>query len=107
MELKDEIRLYEQAVLNALKTIYDPEVPVNIYDLGLIYEIIVNENFTVKIIMTLTAPNCPVAESLPQEVKERISAIGGIKSAEVEIVFEPLWDKEMMSEEAKLDLGFL
>ncbi len=107
MELKDELRLYEQAVVNVLKTIYDPEIPVNIYDLGLIYEIIVNENFTVKVIMTLTAPNCPVAESLPQEVKERISAIVGIKSAEVEIVFEPPWDKEMMSDEAKLDLGFL
>jgi len=107
MELKDEIRLYEQAVLNVLKTIYDPEVPVNIYDLGLIYEVIVNENFTVKIIMTLTAPNCPVAESLPEDVKERVSGISGIKSVDVEIVFEPPWDKDMMSEEAKLDLGFL
>jgi FeS assembly SUF system protein len=107
MELKDEIRIYEQAVLNVLKTIYDPEVPVNIFDLGLIYEVIVNENFTVKIIMTLTAPNCPVAESLPEEVKDRVSAISGIKSVDVEIVFEPPWEKDMMSEEAKLDLGFL
>jgi FeS assembly SUF system protein len=107
MELKDEIRIYEQAVLNVLKTIYDPEVPVNIFDLGLIYEVIVNQDFTVKIIMTLTAPNCPVAESLPVDVKERVSAISGIKSVEVEIVFEPPWDKDMMSEEAKLDLGFL
>ncbi|MFZ4400105.1 MAG: SUF system Fe-S cluster assembly protein [Bacteroidales bacterium] len=107
MELKDEIRIYEQAVLNVLKTIYDPEVPVNIYDLGLIYEVIVSDNFTVKIIMTLTAPNCPVAESLPEDVKERVSAISGIKSVDVEIVFEPPWDKDMMSEEAKLDLGFL
>ncbi|MFZ4740223.1 MAG: iron-sulfur cluster assembly protein [Bacteroidales bacterium] len=107
MELKDEIRIYEQAVLNVLKTIYDPEVPVNIFDLGLIYEVIVNQDFTVKIIMTLTAPNCPVAESLPIDVKERVSAISGIKSVEVEIVFEPPWDKDMMSEEAKLDLGFL
>ncbi|NVN93866.1 MAG: DUF59 domain-containing protein [Bacteroidetes bacterium] len=107
MELKDEIRIYEQAVLNVLKTIYDPEVPVNIFDLGLIYEVIVNQDFTVKIIMTLTAPNCPVAESLPVDVKERVSAISGIKSVDVEIVFEPPWDKDMMSEEAKLDLGFL
>jgi len=107
MDLKDEIRIYEQAVLNVLKTIYDPEVPVNIFDLGLIYEVIVNQDFTVKIIMTLTAPNCPVAESLPVDVKERVSAISGIKSVEVEIVFEPPWDKDMMSEEAKLDLGFL
>ena len=88
-------------------TIYDPEVPVNIYDLGLIYEIIVNEDLSVKIMMTLTAPNCPVAESLPVEVEEKINAIEGIKSAVVEIVFEPPWDKDMMSEEAKLDLGFL
>ena len=107
MDLKDEIRIYEQAVLNVLKTIYDPEVPVNIFDLGLIYEVIVNQDFTVKIIMTLTAPNCPVAESLPVDVKERVSAISGIKSVAVEIVFEPPWDKDMMSEEAKLDLGFL
>ncbi|MEI6696184.1 MAG: SUF system Fe-S cluster assembly protein [Bacteroidota bacterium] len=107
MERKEEIRIYEDAVLNVLKTIYDPEVPVNIYDLGLIYEIIVNEDLSVKIMMTLTAPNCPVAESLPVEVEEKINAIEGIKSAVVEIVFEPPWDKDMMSEEAKLDLGFL
>ena len=107
MERKEEIRIYEDAVLNVLKTIYDPEVPVNIYDLGLIYEIIVNEDLSVRIMMTLTAPNCPVAESLPVEVEEKINAIEGIKSAVVEIVFEPPWDKDMMSEEAKLDLGFL
>jgi len=107
MDLKDEIRIYEQAVLNALKSIYDPEIPVNIYDLGLIYEVKVNEDFTVKITMTLTAPNCPEAESLPVEVGNRVNAIEGIKSVEVEIVFDPPWDKDMMSEEAKLDLGFL
>lgn len=107
MELKDELRLYEQGVINVLKTIYDPEVPVNIYDLGLIYKIRVNEDFTVNIEMTLTAPNCPVAESLPEEVREKVSNMVGIKNATVEIVFEPPWDKEMMSEEAKLDLGFL
>jgi FeS assembly SUF system protein len=107
MNLKDEIRIYEEAVVNVLKNIYDPEIPVNIYDLGLIYEIIVSDDFTVKIIMTLTAPNCPVAETLPVEVEEKVSSIGGITSANVEIVFEPPWDKEMMSEEAKLDLGFL
>ncbi len=107
MNQKDEIRIYEEAVIHVLKNIYDPEIPVNIFDLGLIYEIIVNEDFTVKIIMTLTAPNCPVAESLPVEVEEKVGSIGGIKSAVVEIVFEPPWDKDMMSEEAKLDLGFL
>lgn len=107
MELKDELKLYEQGVINVLKTIHDPEVPVNIYDLGLIYEVKMNEDFSVHIKMTLTAPNCPVAESLPEEVREKVSFIQGIKSVEVEIVFEPPWDKDMMSEEAKLDLGFL
>ena len=106
-EINTKIKMYEEAVLNIIKTIYDPEIPVNIYDLGLIYEIIVNEDFTVKIIMTLTAPNCPEAESLPEEVKEKVCAIEGIKNAEVEIVFEPPWDKDMMTDEAKLDLGFL
>jgi FeS assembly SUF system protein len=107
MDLKEELRMYEQGIVNVLKTIYDPEVPVNIYDLGLIYEVKVNEDFTAYVQMTLTAPNCPVAESLPEEVREKVCAVEGIKSAEVEIVFEPPWDKEMMSEEAKLDLGFL
>jgi FeS assembly SUF system protein len=107
MELKEKQLMFEEAVINTLKTIYDPEIPVNIFDLGLIYEIIISEHIDVKIIMTLTSPNCPVAESLPVEVKEKLEAIEGIKSAEVEIAFEPPWDKDMMSEEAKLELGFL
>jgi FeS assembly SUF system protein len=107
MELKEKQLLFEEAVINALKTIYDPEIPVNIFDLGLIYEIIISEHIDVKIIMTLTSPNCPVAESLPVEVKEKLAGIEGVKSAEVEIAFEPPWDKDMMSEEAKLELGFL
>ncbi len=107
MDLKDELRLYEQAIVNVLKTIYDPEVPVNIYDLGLIYKVTVNDDLSAHIEMTLTAPNCPVAESLPEEVRERVCSVDGIKSAVVDIVFEPPWEKEMMSEEAKLDLGFL
>ena len=107
MELKEKQLMFEEAVINALKTIYDPEIPVNIFDLGLIYEIIISEFIDVKVIMTLTSPNCPVAESLPVEVKERLQGIEGVKSAEVEIAFEPPWDKDMMSEEAKLELGFL
>jgi len=107
MDLKEKQLMFEEAVINALKTIYDPEIPVNIFDLGLIYEIIISEFIDVKVIMTLTSPNCPVAESLPVEVKERLLGIEGVKSAEVEIAFEPPWDKDMMSEEAKLELGFL
>ncbi|MCX6231901.1 MAG: iron-sulfur cluster assembly protein [Bacteroidetes bacterium] len=107
MELKEKQLMLEEAVINVLKTIYDPEIPVNIFDLGLIYEIIISENLAVKVIMTLTSPNCPVAESLPVEVKEKLNGIEGVSAAEVEIVFEPTWDKDMMSEEAKLDLGFL
>lgn len=107
MDLHTNKEILKDAIINELKTIYDPEVPVNIYDLGLVYEIIINDDLTAKIIMTLTAPNCPVAESLPEEVNEKIAALEGIKSVDVEIVFDPPWDKEMMSEEAKLDLGFL
>lgn len=99
--------LIEKDVVVALKNIFDPEIPVNIFDLGLIYEIDVKDDFHVDVIMTLTAPNCPVAESLPQEVKEKVADVNGVKSAEVEITFDPPWDKDMMSEEAKLDLGFL
>jgi len=100
-------RLIEDSVVNKLKTIYDPEIPVNIYDLGLIYEIRVDENNKVFVRMTLTAPNCPVAESLPVDVKDSIAMINGINGCDVEVVFDPPWDKEMMSEEAKLELGFL
>jgi FeS assembly SUF system protein len=97
----------EKEIINTLKNIFDPEIPVNVFDLGLIYEVDVQADFHVHIIMTLTAPNCPVAESLPVEIKEKIAALPGVKSAEVEISFNPPWDKDMMSEEAKLDLGFL
>lgn len=99
--------IIEKDIIVALKNIFDPEIPVNIFDLGLIYEIDVNDDFHAHVLMTLTAPNCPVAESLPQEVKEKVAQVKGVKSAEVEIVFDPPWDKDMMSEEAKLDLGFL
>ncbi len=97
----------EKKVLDVLKSIFDPEIPVNIFDLGLIYEVNVAEDFKVEIVMTLTAPNCPVAESMPNEVHEKVKAIEGVKDVHVEMTFEPPWDKDMMSEEAQLDLGFL
>ena len=94
-------------ILLVLKTIYDPEIPVDIYELGLIYDVFVNEDFDVKILMTLTTPNCPVAETLPREVEEKVKSLNEVKDAEVEITFEPPWTRELMSEEAKLELGFL
>lgn len=97
----------ENSLVDILKTIYDPEIPVDIYELGLIYEINVDEEHNVKIVMTLTSPNCPVAESLPQEVKEKVAAVESVKAAEVEITFDPPWERAMMSEEAQLELGML
>tara|TARA_B100000123_G_C25611132_1_gene375791 strand:- start:90 stop:416 length:327 start_codon:yes stop_codon:yes gene_type:complete len=96
-----------ETVVKVLKTIYDPEIPVDIYELGLIYDVFLNEDNDVKILMTLTTPNCPVAESLPQEVKDKVASIEGVKSAEVEMTFDPPWSRDLMSEEAKLELGFL
>ena len=96
-----------EKIIKVIKTIYDPEIPVDIYELGLIYDIMINENFDVKIIMTLTSPNCPVAETLPVDVEEKVKTVNGVKSATVEITFEPAWDKELMSDEAKLELGML
>lgn len=94
-------------VIKELKTVYDPEIPVDIYELGLVYDVQLNEDGEVKILMTLTTPNCPVAESLPIEVKERVESVEGITKADVEITFEPAWTKDMMSEEAKFELGML
>lgn len=102
----DTAELGEKIVL-VLKTIYDPEIPVDIYELGLIYDVLVNEDHEVKILMTLTSPNCPVAESLPAEVEEKVKSIDEIKDAEVEITFDPPWTQDLMSEEAKLELGLL
>ena len=96
-----------EKILNVLKTIYDPEIPVDIYELGLIYDVFVNEDMEVKILMTLTTPNCPVAESLPMEVEEKVRSLDEVKSAEVEMTFDPPWSKDLMSEEAKLELGML
>lgn len=94
-------------IVEVLKTIYDPEIPVDIYELGLIYDVFVNEKNDVKILMTLTSPNCPVAETLPVEVEEKVKTIDVVNNAEVEITFDPMWTQDMMSEEAKLELGFL
>ena len=102
----DTAELGEQIVV-VLKTIYDPEIPVDIYELGLIYDVFVNEDNEVKILMTLTSPNCPVAESLPAEVEEKVKSLDAVKDAEVEITFDPPWTQELMSEEAKIELGML
>jgi len=105
-EFNDTINLGE-SIVKVLKSIYDPEIPVDIYELGLIYDVMINEDNDVKILMTLTSPNCPVAETLPVEVEEKVKSIDEVKSAEVEITFDPPWTKDLMSEEAKLELGFL
>ncbi len=97
----------ETVILTVLKSVYDPEIPVSIYDLGLIYDVDIDDDSNVVITMTLTAPNCPVADSLVQEVADKVNFIQGVKSAKVNLVFEPTWDKSMMSEEAKLELGYL
>lgn len=102
----DTAQLGEE-IVKVLKGIYDPEIPVDIYELGLIYDVMVNTDHEVKILMTLTSPNCPVAESLPAEVEEKIKRIEGVAAAEVEITFDPPWTRDLMSEEAKLELGML
>ena len=96
-----------EKVTRVIKTIYDPEIPVDIYELGLIYDVMVSEEAEVKVLMTLTSPNCPVAESLPKEVEDKIKSLKDVKDAEVEITFDPPWNKDLMSEEAKLELGML
>ena len=105
-EIIDTTELGEK-IVSTIKTIYDPEIPVDIYELGLIYDVFVNEDYDVRILMTLTTPNCPVAETLPLEVEEKVKSINTVKSAEVEITFDPPWTQELMSEEAKLELGML
>lgn len=96
-----------EKIVRVLKTVYDPEIPVDIYELGLIYDVFVNEDSDVKVLMTLTTPNCPVAETLPMEVEEKVRSLDEVKSAEVEITFDPPWSQDLMSEEAKLELGIL
>ncbi len=96
-----------QRVIDEIKTCFDPEIPVDIWELGLIYELHLDEDNNLKIVMTLTSPNCPVAESLPAEVENKLKLVAGIKSAELKLTFEPAWEKEMMSEVAQLELGFM
>ena len=96
-----------EKLVEKFKSIYDPEIPVDIYELGLIYDAFANANGKVKVLMTLTSPNCPVAESLPNEVKEKVQEIEGVEEAEIELTFDPPWDRDMMSEEAKFELGML
>ena len=97
----------EERVIDALRTIYDPEIPVDIYELGLIYEVKINDEAHAEVLMTLTSPSCPVAESMPLEVEEKIRGVKGVESGKVELTFEPPWDKDMMSEAALLELGFM
>ena len=97
----------EEKIVDMLKTVFDPEIPVNVYDLGLIYKIDVAEEGEVSIDMTLTAPNCPAADFIMEDVRQKVESIEGGNSATINLVFEPEWDKDMMSEEAKLELGFL
>ena len=101
---KENLTIKKEDIINQLKEVFDPEIPVNIYDLGLIYEIKIDEEKKVEIIMTLTSPNCPVAESLPQEVSQKIKNLNGMKSLAVYLTFDPPWDQNMMSEDAKLAL---
>ncbi len=102
-----EVLKIENKIQNVLRNIFDPEIPVNIYELGLIYEIKVSDDGKAKVLMTLTSPNCPVAESLPAQVKQEVEYLDGVTESVVEVTFEPPWSQDMMSEEAKLELGLL
>ena len=104
---EQEVQEIDDKIVGVLKTIYDPEIPVDIYELGLIYDVFVNDENNAKILMTLTSPNCPVAESLPVEIEDKVKSLKEINNAEVEITFDPTWTQEMMSDEAKLELGML
>lgn len=97
----------EQRIVEVLKTVYDPEIPVDIYNLGLIYRIELHDDHTLDVDMTLTAPNCPAADFIMEDVRIKLDGIDGVDETKVNLVFEPEWDKDMMSEEAKADLGFL
>lgn len=107
MDKNIEKEILKDRIIQRLKTIHDPEIPLNIYELGLIYEIDIDENCDILIVMTLTAPNCPVAESLPLEVEEAVKQTEGVNNVQVQITFEPAWSMDKLSDEAKLELGFL
>jgi FeS assembly SUF system protein len=96
-----------EKIVKVLKTVFDPEIPVDIYELGLIYDVMINEDRDVKILMTLTTPNCPVAESLPLDVENKVKSMKEVNDAEVEITFDPPWSQDLMSDEAKLEIGIL
>ena len=105
--MDDKISKIETEIVGVLRSIYDPEIPVNVFDLGLIYEIDVDNDYMVKVTMTLTAPNCPMADDIVNEVQIKVAQISDVKGSDVNLVFEPPWDKSMMSEEAMLELGLL
>ena len=107
MKTEAELQAIGEKVVERICQIYDPEIPVNIYELGLIYDIQVSDECDVEIEMTLTSPNCPVAETLPVEVEEKVKVVEEVRNVKVNITFDPPWDKDMMSEEAKLELGIL
>ena len=101
-----ERNLIEERIVDVLKTVYDPEIPVDIYNLGMIYKIDVQDDYTVEMDMTFTAPNCPAADFILEDVRTKVESVEGVKSANVNLVFEPAWDQSMMSEEARVELGF-
>ena len=103
---QEEKTKIEERIVDVLKTVYDPEIPANIYDLGLIYRVEVNDEGIVDIDMTFTAPSCPAADFILEDVRQKVDNIEGVKSANVNLVFEPEWDKSMMTEEARVELGF-
>ena len=103
----NEVLTIENKIVEMLRTVFDPEIPVNVYDLGLIYKVEVNDDKSVNIDMTLTAPNCPAADFIMEDVKQKVESIDGIGAVTINLVFEPEWDKDMMSDEAKLELGFM
>ena len=106
MDAAENLKI-EERVVEVLKTVYDPEIPVDIYNLGLIYRIELHDDGTLDVDMTLTAPNCPAADFIVEDVRIKLDGIEGVKDAKVSLVFDPEWDKDMMSEEAKLELGFM
>ncbi len=106
--MDNEMKLkIEERIVEMLKTVYDPEIPVNVYDLGLIYRIDLQDDGALTLDMTLTAPNCPAADFIMEDIRQKVESVEGVTSAQVNLVFEPEWDKDMMTEEAKLELGFL
>ena len=102
-----DLKVLEQQIIDTLKTVYDPEIPVDVYELGLIYEINITLEGHVHLVMTLTSPNCPAAESMPSEIESKVKALQNVMSFELELTFEPTWHQDLMSDEAKLELGFL